>query len=143
MRSTQPPKPVTVFSFVGNLGCVRFPPAIRKASGIKRGDRLAVGVGDAGSVVLEKLEIPSWVPTEQIRVDECACAKAPEGCRQGQPEIVSVGWSYVKLSEELAVSLGFLPESPLKLVGEASRITVSLHHDRRDLEGVAKVVCPP
>jgi hypothetical protein len=143
MKAATPHKEVTVYSFVGNLGCIRFPPPIRKVSGIKRGDRLAVALQGSHGIVLEKLEIPDWVPTDAIQVDGCSCATAPEGCSQGRPDIVSVGWSYVKLREELAVRLGFLPDSPLKLIGEASRITVSLHTDLRDLKGVAKVVCPP
>jgi hypothetical protein len=134
---------VTIYSFVGNLGCIRFPVPIRKVSGIKRGDRLAVGIQGKNTITLEKLEIPASIPTEAIRVEPCACPKAPEGCSQGKPNIVSVGWSYVKLSESLAIKLQFLPDSPVKLVGEPSRITVSLHNNLRDLKGVAKVVCPP
>lgn len=134
---------VTVFSFIGSLGCIRFPVPIRQVSGIKRGDRLAVGIQGANTIILEKLEIPNSIPTEAIQVDGCTCSQVPEGCSKGKPNIVSVGWSYVKLTEALANKLRFLPESPIKLIGEPSRITVSLHTNRRDLKGVAKVVCPP
>jgi len=143
MKAAHPPAPMTAYAFVGNLGCIRFPQPIRKVSGIKRGDRLAVNVQDAHSIVLEKIDIPNWIPTDAIQVEGCACSQAPEGCSKGQPEIVTVGWSYVKLKDEVAIQLGFLPESPVKLVGETSRITVSLHSNMEDLKGVAKVACPP
>lgn len=143
MKAAQHPKPVTAYAFVGNLGCIRFPQPIRKASGIKRGDRLAVQVQDAQSIVLERVDIPDWIPADAIEVAGCACSQAPEGCRKGRPEFVTVGWSYIKLEDETAKRLGFLPESPVKLVGETSRITVSLHQNLRDLRGVAKVACPP
>src|SRR5258708_1411249 len=139
----QSSEPVTVYSFVGSLGCIRFPVPIRKASGIKRGDRLAVGIRGTNTIILEKLDIPNSIPTEAIQVDGCACSQVPEGCSKGKADIVSVGWSYVKLTEALANKLQFLPDSPVKLIGEPSRITVSLHTNLRDLKGVAKVVCPP
>lgn len=131
------------YSFIGNLGCIRFPVPIRKASGIKRGDRLAVLIQGEHAIALEKLEIPDSIPTDAIRVDGCTCAQVPEGCSQGKPNIVSVGWSYVKLNEALATKLQFLPDSPIKLVGEPSRITVSSHTNVKDLKGVPKVICPP
>ena len=140
---SQSSEPVTVYSFVGSLGCIRFPVPIRQASGIKRGDRLTVDIQGKTTIVLEKLDIPDSIPTEAIQVDGCTCSKVPEGCSKGKPNIVSVGWSYVKLTEALANKLKFLPDSPLRLVGEPSRITVSLHTRRRDLKGVEKVVCPP
>jgi hypothetical protein len=143
MKATRPPAQVTAYAFVGNLGCIRFPQPIRKASGIKRGDRLAVNVQDAHSIILELIDIPNWIPKDAIQVDGCSCSQAPEGCSKGKPEIVTVGWSYIKLEDEMATQLGFLPESPVKLVGETSRITVSLHGNLRDLRGVAKVACPP
>lgn len=138
---------VTIFSYVGNMGCIRFPEQIRKVSGIKRDDRLVVTVKDSQTVVLDKLDIPHNVPTEKIsdlrRVDACSCAEPPEACRQAAPSLVKVGWSYVELEESLAVQMGFTPTAPIKLVGEPSRISVSLHDKPRDLKGVQPVVCPP
>jgi len=136
------PDRVTEFGFVGNPGCVRFPPGIRKASGIKRGDLLSVTVQGSRSVILEKLDAPRGIPSDAV-VGGCTCAQAPQGCGGGVPDVVSVGWSYVKLGEVLADELGFQPDSPIKLVGEKSRITVSLHHNLHDLEGVVRLPCPP
>jgi bifunctional DNA-binding transcriptional regulator/antitoxin component of YhaV-PrlF toxin-antitoxin module len=137
---------VTLFSYVGNMGCIRFPEKIRKVSGIKRDDRLVVTVEGLRTVVLEKLDIPANVRLEKIadlRVEKCSCAEPPESCRQAEPSLVKVGWSYVELEESLAVRMGFTPNAPIKLVGEPSRISVSLHNNRRDLQGVGPVVCPP
>ncbi|HYY57872.1 MAG TPA: hypothetical protein VE842_11110 [Pyrinomonadaceae bacterium] len=135
---------VTLFSFIGNVGCIRFPEKIRKASGIKRDDRLAVTVKDTHTIVLEKLDIPKTAEIANLkRVDGCSCAEPPAACLKADPALVKVGWSYVELEEPLAMQLGFLPDTPIKLVGEASRITVSLHRKRHDLKDVKRVVCPP
>ena len=143
MKTKNPPAPATTFSFVGNVGCIRFPPPIRKASGIKRGDRLALVVEEGGALVLEKLQTSAETLRETLSVEGCACQQAPAGCAAGGPEVLTVGWSYVRLGEARATELGLLPDAPLKLVGEPDRITVSLHRDARDLEGVSRVACPP
>jgi hypothetical protein len=135
--------PATSFAFVGNLGCIRFPPEIRKASGIKRGDRLSLRVKGGHSIMLEKLNVPGFVPTEALPVDGCVCQTAPQGCSGGKADVVTVGWSYVKLNHEMANELGFVPEAPLKLVGEPSRITVHVHNDLKDLKDIARLPCPP
>lgn len=139
-------QPATAFAFVGNVGCIRFPLAIRKASGIKRGDRLAVLVEGPHAVRLEKRDLPDWLPARSpvlTSVEGCSCAEVPEACELPEPDRVTVGWSYVQLEEVLARRLGFLPETPLRLVGEPDQITVSLHPEPRDLEGVARSSCPP
>jgi bifunctional DNA-binding transcriptional regulator/antitoxin component of YhaV-PrlF toxin-antitoxin module len=143
MRTKTPPAPATTFSFVGNLGCIRFPPPIRKASGIKRNDQLALTVGDDGSLVLEKLQVSPETLREVLSVEGCACQRAPAGCAAGGPEVLTVGWSYVRLPEPRALELGLLPDAPLRLVGEPDRITVSLHPHPADLEDVPRVACPP
>jgi hypothetical protein len=143
MKKSLPVAPVTAYSFVGNLGCIRFPVPIRKVSGIKRGDRLAVRVGDANSVVLEKLDIPNWIQTEELEVKPCNCSQPPESCNKLTPGLVTVGWSYVQLKEELAIKLGFLPDTPVRMVGELSKVTVSPQQDLKALEGVEKMACPP
>lgn len=142
-RSRTKADSVTLFSYVGNMGCIRFPERVRKVSGIKRDDRLVVTVRDKQTVVLDKLDVPGNVPVEKIRVDACSCPEPPESCRQAAPSLVKVGWSYVELEESLAVRMGFTPAAPIKLVGEPSRIIVSLHEERQDLEGVKPVACPP
>lgn len=138
---------VTVYSFVGNLGCVRFPEKIRKVSGIKRDDRLVVTVRDGQSIVLEKLDIPKSLASDSIsnlqRVAACSCDEPPAACLKAEPALVTVGWSYVEIEEALAVQLGFLPGAAIKLVGETSRIMVSLHSDLRDLKDAKPVACPP
>jgi hypothetical protein len=138
-----PKAPVTVFSFVGNPGCIRFPPPIRNASGIKRGDRLTLAVQDDGSILLEKIGMPSWMPLDEVLVEGCACQNPPEACGGGRPDVLTVGWSYVRLSEARAAELGLTANAPLRLVGEPEKITVALHHDPRDMEGVSRVACPP
>lgn len=143
MKTRQPPAPTTTFSFVGNPGCIRFPPPIRKASGIKRGDRLALTVEQDGALALEKLQVSDETLRETLAVEGCACQNAPAGCAAGGPEVLTVGWSYVRLPEARATELGLLPDAPLRLVGEPGKITVSLHPDARDMEGVARVACPP
>ena len=132
---------VSTFAFVGNLGCIRFPPEIRKASGIKRGDRLALDVRGRGSIVL--LKVADALPDAILDVQGCACADAPDGCSGGRPSVLTVGWSYVQLGAALATELEFLPGEPLQLVGEPSQITVTIHRHSRDLAGVPKTVCPP
>ncbi|HEX6912002.1 MAG TPA: AbrB/MazE/SpoVT family DNA-binding domain-containing protein [Longimicrobium sp.] len=143
MKTRQPPAPTTTYSFVGNPGCIRFPPPIRKASGIKRGDRLALTVEQDGALALEKLQVSAETLRETLAVEGCACQNAPAGCAAGGPEVLTVGWSYVRLPEARATELGLLPDAPLRLVGEPGKITVSLHPDARDMEGVARVACPP
>ena len=143
MKTRTPPPPATVLSFVGNLGCVRFPPPIRKASGIKRGDQLVLTAGEDGTLVLEKLQVSPETLREVLSVEGCACQQAPAGCAAGEAEVLTVGWSYVRVRDERAVDLGLLPEAPLRLVGEPGRISVSLHVDPGDLEGVPRVACPP
>src|ERR687883_1708829 len=121
---------VTAYSFVGNLGCIRFPAPIRKITGIKRGDRLAAKVGEGSSLVLERLDVPNWIETEALEVVQCNCSQAAESCNKLMPALVTVGWSYVQLKEELAIKLGFLPDTPVKMVGELSKVTVSTHQNR-------------
>jgi antitoxin component of MazEF toxin-antitoxin module len=137
------PTPVTVFSFVGNPGCIRFPPAIRKASGVKRGDRLTLTVQDDGSLLLEKIALAGWAAAEQVQVEGCACQNPPASCGGGNPDVLTVGWSYVRLGEGRAAELGLAAAAPLRLVGEPGKITVAVHPDLRDLEGVPPVACPP
>ena len=133
--------PVTERTLVGNLGCIRFPLAIRQASGIKRGDRLAVRV-EGKTIVLAKL--PQGLDVEALAVDECACQKRPEGCRD-VADPVTVGWSYVQFDPGRAKAFGLLPSRPLKLVAEPFRISVSV--ERRltaaDLDSIEPVRCPP
>jgi hypothetical protein len=143
MKANNKRQAATAYTFVGNIGCVRFPPEIRKASGIKRGDRLSVRVQGGHRIVLDKLNVPNWVPAETLPVDGCTCQQAPQGCSGGKPDVVTVGWSYVKLREEIANELGFLPDAPLKLIGEPSRISVSLHGNMQDMKGLARLPCPP
>lgn len=140
-------KAVTLFSYVGNLGCIRFPEKIRKASGIKRDDTLVVTVESDATVILEKLDIPKSALKEEIfgikKVTECLCPDPPEACSKIEPTLVKVGWSYVELDEALATRLGFLPGAPIKLFSEESKIAVSLHKNRRGLKGVERPACPP
>ncbi len=147
-KTRKPPAPETVFSYVGNVGCIRFPPPVRKASGIKRGDRLAMTVGEDGSIALEKLQVSvatlrESLAVETLAVEGCACQNPPASCAAGGPEVLTVGWSYVRLGEARATELGFLPDAPIRMVAEPEKITVSLHRDPRDLEGVPRVACPP
>ncbi|HEU0302886.1 MAG TPA: hypothetical protein VFR37_25720 [Longimicrobium sp.] len=143
MQTRKTPPPATTFSFVGNVGCIRFPPPIRKASGVKRNDQLALTVAEDGSLVLEKLQVSPETLREMLQVEGCACQRAPAGCAAGGPEVLTVGWSYVRLPEARAVELGLLPDAPLRLVGEPDRITVQLHQNPADLENVARLACPP
>ena len=133
----------TAYSYVGNIGCIRFPVPIRKASGVKRGDRLEVEVQADGSLVFEKLGPLDGIPEEAVEVEGCACQNAPAGCGGGKPDVLTVGWSYVRFNELRAAELGLLPVVPLKLVGEPQKITVSIHRDLRDMEGVSRSPCPP
>lgn len=143
MRSTHRATAVTAYSYVGNIGCIRFPVPIRKASGVKRGDRLELEILADGTLVLEKLSPLDWVPEGAVQVEGCTCQSPPAGCGGGKPDVLTVGWSYVRFNEARASELGLLPDAPLKLVGEPQKITVSLHHDLRDLEGVPRSPCPP
>lgn len=143
MKKREDTGPVTTFSFVGNPGCIRFPIEIRKASGIKRGDRLSVQPRGEHGILLERLDIPRWLEIELVSVDGCVCQQAPEGCSGGREAVVTVGWSYVKLSEEMTRQLGFEAGVGLKLIAEPSRIIVTLHSDERDLEGAVRLPCPP
>ena len=146
-RASPPPDSVTVFSFVGNPGCIRFPEAVRKVSGIKRDDKLVLSVGPDNGVVLEKRDA---VTPESLRqsvmtaeVAKCSCPEPPRGCADGEPLIVAVGWSYVHMKEPLASKLGYVANAPIRLVAEKSRIRVSLHNRPEDLIGIAPVRCPP
>jgi len=141
MKAKEAAGPVTTFGYVGNVGCIRFPVEIRKVSGIKRGHRLAMKVVGSRRIVLERMDVPDWVPTKTLTVDGCACAQAPEGCAKS--DVLTVGWSYVRLDEATAQELGFLEGTPVKLVAEPSRITVSVHTNRVELKGVERLPCPP
>jgi bifunctional DNA-binding transcriptional regulator/antitoxin component of YhaV-PrlF toxin-antitoxin module len=141
--SSQQPTPLTVYGFVGNLGCIRFPAAVRKASKIKRGDRLMVLGRDGGGMTLEKLDLPDDVGTSELRVEGCACEQPPELCGRGPREIVGVGWSYVQLNRELATELGFLPDVPLRLVAQPAQIVVEPVLRSPEHADVQRMSCPP
>ncbi len=141
-KARTPAEPAVVYSYVGNIGCIRFPVPIRKASGIKRGDRLAVTRLGPGVVRLDRLAPVADAPAS-LTVDGCACANPPAACAEGGPLTTTVGWSYVQLGEALAFELGFLPDSPIRLVGEPARITVALHEHAEDFQGVPHAICPP
>jgi len=143
-KPAKPEAPVVERILVGNLGCIRFPLAIRKASGIKRGDRLAVRLEDPRTIVLAKIPSGMGIEAEALAVDECACQKRPEGC-QHVSDPVTVGWSYVQFDSDRATTLGLLPSRPLKLVAEPFRISVSVERGlkRADLESIEPVRCPP
>lgn len=134
--------PVTERILVGNLGCIRFPPVIRQASGIKRGDRLAVSMEKAGTIVLAKL--PQGLDAEALSVDACACRNPPEGCRDVSDPL-TVGWSYVQFDSTRATSLGLLPSRPLTLIAEPYRISVVVERrmKRADRDAITPVRCPP
>ena len=140
-KAAAPAGPVTERILVGNLGCIRFPLAIRQASGIKRGDRLAVRV-EGRTIVLAKL--PPGIDVEALAVDECACQKRPEGCRD-VADPVTVGWSYVQFDADRARTFGLLPARPLKLVAEPFRISVSVERGLKpaDRAAIVPVRCPP
>lgn len=147
-RKKPPAEPLTAFSRIGNLGCIRFPKPLRLTSGIKRGDRLLIQVGGPGAIYLEKIEVLPREPipegiAESVSVEACACESPPESCRSTPLEIANVGWSYVQLSAALATRLGFLPNTPIKLVAEPALITVTLHPDENDFVGIGPVACPP
>jgi bifunctional DNA-binding transcriptional regulator/antitoxin component of YhaV-PrlF toxin-antitoxin module len=143
-RPEAPPQPVQVAEHtrVGNLGCIRFPLSIRKASGIKRGDRLVASKGDDSRIVLSK--VPVGIPEALLSVDECACQKKPEGC-SAPKNYLDVGWSYVQFDSISAQELGLLPGAPLTLVAEPSRITflVDQSLSRRQIDAISPVRCPP
>lgn len=139
MRAIRPSTPVTVFSYIGNLGCIRFPGEVRKVAGVKRGDRLALSVAGTEGIVLEK--VATALSDSALELEGCACQGAPAGC--GGPGVLTVGWSYVQLGHALATDLGFLPGRPIRIRAEPARITVSPHSNSRDLAGVPRVACPP
>lgn len=91
MKKKESTGPVTTFSFIGNPGCIRFPIEIRKASGIKRGDRLLVRAKGEHGILLERLDIPPSLEVESVSVDGCVCQQAPEGCSGGKEMVVTVG----------------------------------------------------
>jgi hypothetical protein len=127
---------------VGNLGCIRFPLSIRKASGIKRGDRLIAKAGPDASIVLSKM--PAVMPEETLLVDECACQSRPDGCSTPK-NYLEVGWSYVQFDSARAETLGLLPGTPLSLRAEPSRIVLSLDRSltRKQVDALSPVRCPP
>ncbi|HET7232346.1 MAG TPA: AbrB/MazE/SpoVT family DNA-binding domain-containing protein [Longimicrobium sp.] len=143
MAHTRPAAPVTVYAWVGNPGCIRFPVPVRKAAGVKRGDRLAVTVRGGDTVVLDRLAVSEETWRESLAVEGCACEQPPELCGRGEPGLVSVGWSYVQLNRGLAEEIGFVAGAPLRLVAEPGRITASVHPHPEDLEGVERARCPP
>jgi hypothetical protein len=143
VKSPRPAATATAYSYVGNIGCIRFPVPIRKASGIKRGDRLELEILADGTLVFEKLGPLDEFPEQAVQVEGCACQNPPAGCGGGAPDVLTVGWSYVRFNAARAAELGLLADVPLKLVGEPQKIAVSLHHDLRDLEGVPHSPCPP
>jgi bifunctional DNA-binding transcriptional regulator/antitoxin component of YhaV-PrlF toxin-antitoxin module len=136
------PVQVTEATRVGNLGCIRFPLSIRKASGIKRGDRLVASTGKDSSIVLSK--VPTGMPMATLSVDGCACQKQPEGCSVPK-NYLEVGWSYVQFDSARAQELGLLPGTPLMLVAEPFRITFSVDRSlsRRQVDAISPVRCPP
>ncbi|HSK70543.1 MAG TPA: hypothetical protein VK892_02525 [Pyrinomonadaceae bacterium] len=142
-------KDITIFSYVGNLGCIQFPEKIRKVSGIKRDDRLAVTVLNSNTVLLEKLELPISLKNSELenlrKVAACSCDNPPDSCSQAevQASMVKVGWSYIELEPDLAIRIGFLPNAPIKLKAESAKIFVSIHENSDDLIDIKRVVCPP
>lgn len=137
-------KPVQIIEHtrVGNLGCIRFPLSIRKASGIKRGDRLIIRAGKDASIVLSKM--PAVMPEEALLVDECACQKKPDGC-SAPKNYLDVGWSYVQFDSARAEELGLLPGAPLVLLAEPSQIIFSVDRSlsRKQTDAISPVRCPP
>lgn len=133
---------MTEHTRVGNLGCIRFPLPIQKASRIKRGDRLVARTGKDSSIVLSK--VPAVMPEETLLVDECACQKKPEGCNAPK-NYLEVGWSYVQFDSARAQELGLLPGTPLMLVAEPFRITFSINRSlsHRQIDEISLVRCPP
>lgn len=145
-RPQPAPRPVQVTEYtrVGNLGCIRFPLPIRKASGIKRGDRLVAKTGKDSSIVLSKMPAVMPEPEETLFVDECACQMKPGGCSTPK-NYLEVGWSYVQFDSTRAQELGLLPGTPLMLVAEPFRITFSIDRSlsRRQIDAMSPVRCPP
>jgi bifunctional DNA-binding transcriptional regulator/antitoxin component of YhaV-PrlF toxin-antitoxin module len=133
---------VTEHTRVGNLGCIRFPLSIRKASGIKRGDRLVARTGKDSSIILSK--VLSGMPEATLSVGECACQKKPAGC-SAPNNYLEVGWSYVQFDSARALEFGLVPDTPLKLVAEPFRITFSIDRSlsRRQIDAMPPVRCPP
>lgn len=140
--SQSPAETGRVFSRIGNLGCIRFPPPIRKISGIKRDDRLIVQVIAKGTISVRKIGIDTPAAdssAEQLSVKKCECEVKPDGC----DELVTVGWSYIQLSEPLAKRLGFLQNRPIELTAVAEFITIRLRRDAGQMRSVEPVKCPP
>lgn len=141
---TRTPSTITMYGFVGNLGCIRFAPQLRKISGVKRGDRLLVLDREGGGIVLEKLDLPvGELRGGDVEVEGCACEQPPEVCGRGPREIVGVGWSYVQLNHKLATELGLLPDAPVRLVAEPGQISVEPRERIEDGAAVARLACPP
>ena len=136
------PAPVTELTRVGNMGCIRFPLSIRKASGIKRGDRLIARTSKDASIVLTKVQ--AVMPEETLLVDECACQNKPDGCSTPK-NYLEVGWSYVQFDSARAEKFGLLPGTPLTLAAEPSRITLSVDRSltRKQIDALSPVRCPP
>jgi hypothetical protein len=138
------PSTITVYGFVGNLGCIRFAPQLRKVSGVKRGDRLLVLEREGGGIVLEKVDLPAGeLRGGDVEVAPCACEQPPEACGRGPREIVGVGWSYVQLNHELATELGLLADQPVRLVAEAGQIAVEPVERIEDGAAAPRLACPP
>src|SRR5438132_5820125 len=84
---------VTVFSFVGNPGCIRLPESVRKVSGIKRDDQLLVSVTDTQEVVFEKsggARAAASSGARRAQVERCTCADPPASCSKLETLIVTV-----------------------------------------------------
>ena len=143
--SKRAPKPQTVFSFVGNTGCIRFPVPVRKAAGVKRGDRLLISAQRKGKIVLQKVGTAQDGPEEAaLELEACACEGGPGSCsKRKTTPLLTVGWSYVQLDEALAKRIGFSAGAPIRIAAETNSIVVERHSKRSDLEGVDPVVCPP
>lgn len=133
---------ITVVSFVGNPGCIRFPQSVRKVSGIKRDDTLAVSVTPDGAVILDKSEPPGLSHGTKAAVSGCSCASPPGSCSAADTRDVRVGWSYVQLPIPFATSLGLVANAPIRLIAERSRITVAPYVGE-ELAGMPPVRCPP
>lgn len=134
--------PLRTAGYVGNLGCIRFPQPVRKAAGIKRGDRLLV-VRERDAIALERIELPPDVDADVVEIEGCACEQPPEQCSQGPADVVTVGWSYVQLQPDAAATLGLLPGRAVRLISEPSRITIELDPTAEELDGVDHLRCPP
>lgn len=137
------PSTITMFGFVGNLGCIRFPQPVRKVAGVKRGDRLMVLQRPGGGIVLEKLDVPPGELRGDVEIEGCACEQPPELCGHGPREVVGVGWSYVQLNGDLAGELGLLPDTPVRIVAEPGQISVEPVAEVDAGAEVQRLACPP